>query len=477
MLRTPLLLIFIVILAVLLSLQVAPPSSGQRQTEVEDEGDVVHERIEWFRKRHRQLDPKLRLKEVREEYQAREAIRKRLGPRQMAAADTWVSAGPTNGAGRINSIAVHPTATGTVYVGANSGGVWKTTDGGNTWRNLTDSINNLNVGAIAIAPSSPNIIYVGTGSEHTGGIGLLKSTDGGETWQFPATVVSYRFSRISVHPTNPLELVAATYSGAYRSIDGGNTWAVAIPDNPYSQIDDLKRDPTNPLVLYATALTSEAAIVLKSTDGGVTFTEKMGGLPKIVDVSSLAVTPNPNIVYLLTIVREGGLTISHIFKSTNAAETWQDVTSFSGSPDFGVNHLLGGQSWHDNTIIVSPSNANEITVGGVRYRRSLDGGATWFQPFCDFTNCLQIHSDWTDQQYQGSTLWIANDGGVYSAQGNIATEHNQGLVIREYYAMSNHPILGNSFLAGSQDNGTDWRPPTGGTELFLMRSAMGLILP
>jgi len=130
--RTPLLLTFIVILAFLLLLQVAPPSSSQSKTEVEDEGDVVHERIEWFKKRHRQLDPKQRLKEVREEYQAREAIRKRLGPRQLASADTWVSAGPTNGAGRINSIAVHPTATGTVYVGANSGGVWKTTDGGET---------------------------------------------------------------------------------------------------------------------------------------------------------------------------------------------------------------------------------------------------------------------------------------------------------------------------------------------------------
>src|SRR5689334_22639395 len=196
--RTPLLLTFIVILAFLLLLQVAPPSSSQSKTEVEDEGDVVHERIEWFKKRHRQLDPKQRLKEVREEYQAREAIRKRLGPRQLASADTWVSAGPTNGAGRINSIAVHPTATGTVYVGANSGGLWKTTDGRETWRNLTDSINNLNVGAIALAPSSPNIIYVGTGSEHTSGIGLLKSIDGGETWQFPATVLSGRFSRISV---------------------------------------------------------------------------------------------------------------------------------------------------------------------------------------------------------------------------------------------------------------------------------------
>lgn len=467
MVRNAILLSFTVILALLLSLQVTPPSSSQRKTEVEDEGDVVRERIEWFRKRHPQLDPKLRLKSVREEYQTREAIKKSPGLRQTAAATTWTSAGPSNGAGRINSIAVHPTTAGTVYIATNSGGVWKTTDNGNTWRNLTDSINNLNAGAIALAPSNPNIVYLGTGSEHAGGIGLLKSTDGGETWQFPSDVIAYRFFRISVHPTNALELVAASDRGALRSTDGGNTWTVGIPSNPYFQVTDVKRDPSNPLVLYASANTGEGARILKSTDGGISFTEKMAGLPAVLDPISLAITPsNPRVVYALTAVRPGGPVISHLFRSTDAAETWQDVTGFS--LDSGTNRILGGQAWHDNTVVVSPSNANEITVGGISYRRSLDGGATWFVPFCDNASCISIHPDWTDQQYQGSTLWMANDGGIYSAQGNIAAAHNQGLPIREYYVMSNHPILANSFLAGSQDNGTDWRPPAGGTDLFLM---------
>src|SRR5689334_21429459 len=151
MVRNAILLSFSVMFALLLSLYLTPPSSSQRKTEVEDEADVIRQRIEWFKKRHPQLDPKLRLKNVREEYHAREALRKRLGPRQTAVATAWTLAGPSNGAGRINSIAVHPTAIGTVYVAANSGGVWKTIDGGETWRNLTDSINNLNAGAIALA--------------------------------------------------------------------------------------------------------------------------------------------------------------------------------------------------------------------------------------------------------------------------------------------------------------------------------------
>jgi len=388
----------------------------------------------------------------------------------MSAATGWVSLGPSNAAGRINSIAVHPTSIGTIYVGANSGGVWKTTDQGESWRNLTDSINNSNVGALAIAPSAPNVVYVGTGSEHAAGIGLLKSTDGGETWQFPTNVIANRFFRISVHPTNPLELVVASDGGALRSTDGGNTWAVGIPRDPYFQVTDMKRDPTNALVLYATANTPFGGRVLKSIDGGASFAEKMAGLPNTPDPMCIAITPaNPQAVYVLTAVHSAGSIISHVFKSTDGADTWDDLEGFSGSTDFGTSHLLGGQAFHNNTIIVSPSDPDEITVGGVFYRRSVDGGETWFQPFCDVAfNCFNIHADWTDQQYQGSQLWIVNDGGVYSAQGNSAFDHNRGLAVREYYAISNHDVLTNGFLAGSQDNGTDWRPASGGTELFTM---------
>ena len=179
--RSAILLLSTLILVLLLSLCFTPPSTSQIKKEVEDESREILERIKWFKKRHPDVAPELRLKRVREEYLSKEAFKKRSGARPMSAATSWVSLGPSNGAGRINAVAVHPTAMGTVYVAANSGGVWKTTDNGETWTNLTDSINNLNVGAIAFAPSSPNLLYVGTGSEHAAGIGLLKSTDGGAT--------------------------------------------------------------------------------------------------------------------------------------------------------------------------------------------------------------------------------------------------------------------------------------------------------
>jgi hypothetical protein len=398
--RGAILLSSIVVLALLLSLEVTSPSASQSKQEVEDEAEEIVERLRWFKERHPDVDPKTRLKRVRDEYQSRQAIKKRMRVRQMSSATSWVSLGPSNGAGRISSVAVHPTTIGTVYVGANSGGVWKTTNNGETWNNLTDSINNLNVGAVALAPSSSNIVYVGTGSEHAAGIGFLKSIDGGETWQFPSEVIAARFFRISVHPTNPLELVAACSSGALRSTDGGNTWAVGIPSDPYFHVTDMKRDPTNPLVLYATANTPFGGRVLKSTDGGTSFTEKMEGLPDIPDSMSIAITPsNPRVLYVLTAVQGIGSPISHVYKSNDGAETWEDLEGFSGSTDFSTSHLLGGQAFHNNTIIVSPFNPNEITAGGVFYRRSLDGGETWFQPFCDVSfNCFNIHVDWTDQQ-------------------------------------------------------------------------------
>jgi len=230
--KSALLLFSSVMLALLLAVYLAPPTYVAGQTESnkdtdkkekeedadEDEADMIRERIRWFKKRHPDVDPLERLKRTRDEYQSRQATKKRVGVRPMSVVTDWVPLGPSNGAGRIASIAPHPTAMGTIYVGANSGGVWKTTDNGETWRNLTDSINNLNVGAIALAPSSPNVIYVGTGSEHSSGIGLLKSTDGGETWQFPANLLAFRFFRISVHPTNPLDLVVATDRSEERRV-------------------------------------------------------------------------------------------------------------------------------------------------------------------------------------------------------------------------------------------------------------------
>ncbi len=208
----------------------------------EGEADAILERIRLYQMRHGGIDPESRLELVKEQYQQREVERSRSSVETLAdAGSSWVSLGPTNGAGRVTSIAPHPTIMGTVYVGADAGGVWKTTDGGTTWVNLTDSISNLLVGAVALAPSSPNIVYLGTGSEKGSGIGLLKSVDGGATWLFPRSVIATRFFRISVHPTNPQELVAGTQEGILRSVDGGSTWTTVVSFPTNSSANDIRR--------------------------------------------------------------------------------------------------------------------------------------------------------------------------------------------------------------------------------------------
>ncbi len=210
----------------------ASSERGEGRVERDDEETAsIGARVELYLRQHGTLGesgPAARLERSRREYERRRGEKRGLATKD-AAADRWVSLGPTNGAGRMTSLAPHPTVMGTLYAGAAGGGVWKTVDDGASWIPLTDDLPDLAVGAIALAPSEPERIYLGTG-EPVGmpGIGLLTSTDGGANWVLPSEVVANSFYRISVHPDRPLEVVAATDAGGLRSTDGGATWT-SIP--------------------------------------------------------------------------------------------------------------------------------------------------------------------------------------------------------------------------------------------------------
>lgn len=451
----------------LLALTVAAPmaTAGDRESKAaraesdrgkRGESEEILERVRLYLQRHGdhgRIDPAARSKRVAVEYAYRVARkRESLG----IGGNTWMSIGPTNGAGRINGLAVHPTSAGTLYAGAAGGGLWKTTNAGTNWIPLTDDINDLSVGAVALAPSSPNIIYLGTGepvgSSSFGGIGLLKSTDGGATWLFPASVVSSSFYRISVHPTNPMDLVIATSDGGFRSLDGGSTWTLVIP----SIVTDVVRDPTNASVLFA----ASGGRVLKSTDGGGTWLEKSAGLTLTYNRVALAISPsNPMVIYAATAL--GGPGTSHIFKSTNGGDLWNDLPGVASS---GMSYYHYNQVNYDNTIVVSPTNADVVLAGGVAYIRSTDGGLT-FSSVLENPDSGNPHVDVHDLQYQGSTLWVANDGGVWSSadDGVTYSERNAALVTRQYYAIANDPTNRSRMLGGTQDNGTDQRGDNGGT--------------
>lgn len=438
------------------------------------------------------IDPELLLKRSREihdqlehDVQAARKIRTEAIP-----GSNWVSLGPTNGSGRILSVATDPTVPGSAIVGSAGGGAWKTTDFGQNWTALTDTIPNLSIGAVGIAPSSPSVVYLGTGEagpngDRIPGIGILSSNDGGLTWTLPPSVLAAGFHRITVHPTNPQELVVGASTGAYRSTNGiAGPWTEVIPAASYGEVADLVRDPSNPLVIYAatwdgtncvkggctsaTPLPFLSPTIMKSTDGGKTFAASVNGFPVSTPASrlsriSLAIAASsPQTLYASVAVLNttSGVEVCHIYKTTNGGALWADTALAQTSPQ---NNYLTAQAGYDNTIVVQPSDPNTVLSGGVRYVRTTDGGLTWTTPpFGGVT----VHSDAHDMRYDaGGGLFIANDGGIWTSADNAVhvTQRNDGLVTRQFYFLTNDPTNPNRIFGGLQDNGTIRRPDLGGT--------------
>jgi hypothetical protein len=446
----------------------------------EDGPRQMRERVLLYLQRHADngvIEPERRRVRVAAEYARYREEENRTGRGTLAVGGSqWISLGPTNGAGRMTALAFDPNSSSTVYAGAAGGGLWRSTDSGTTWTPLTDGLNDLSVGAVAVAPSSPATIYLGTGEggyaiDFIPGIGLLKSNDGGSTWKLPASVIATTFYRISVHPTNPNELVVGTREGAFRSVDGGNSWTNVISRSSWGDVPDLVRDANDPKTLYATTWCASGSCefvsshVLKSTDGGATWTDHSTGLPSdtstgVYERMSVAMSASSSsVLYAARGIRNTTTKVvtSHVYRSADGGTTWADLPAVSGNGSNG--RYMADQSWYNNVIVVSPSDSSTVLVGGTTYLRSSDGGTT-------FSNTLSgIHVDCHDLRYQGSTLWIANDGGIWRSDddGHSASSKTEGLVTRQYYALAVDPVNRNRVLAGAQDNGTGQRTDAGGT--------------
>ena len=152
---------------------------------------------------------------------------------------------------------------------------------------------------------------------------------------------------------------------------------------------------------------------------------------------------------------------THIYKSTDEGENWGELMQVSQNPNPNVQHMLAGQGWYNNVIVVSPTNESVVIAGGTYYAKSTDAGLHW-----QGLASSDLHVDVHQLRFNGSTLWICNDGGIWSSpdEGTSVAAHNQGLVIRQYYSLVSDASHGNRIFAGSQDNGTDRRPDSGGTE-------------
>src|SRR4051794_16816538 len=335
----------------------------------------------------------------------------------------WRLVGPYRG-GRCVAVAGHPTESQTFYFGTTGGGVWKTTDGGISWHNISDGyFKRASVGGIAVSPSDPNVIYVGMGESTirgnvSHGDGVYKSVDGGETWTHCGLEATRNIGKVRVHPTNPdLVYVAATghahgpnaERGVYRSKDGGQTWELVLHRDENAGAVDLSLDPNNPRVIYAALWESRrgphylnsggpGSGLFKSTDGGDTWTEltRNEGLPKgTIGKIGITVSPaNPDRVWAIVEAAEGG-----VFRSDNAGKTWTKVNE---------ERKLRQRAWYYSQIYADPLNAESVYVLNTGFYKSNDGGKS-------FNGISVPHGDNHD-------LWLApndanrmiesNDGGA-----------------------------------------------------------------
>ena len=406
----------------------------------------------------------------------------------------WRCIGPHRG-GRVVAAVGDPLDPMTFYFGAVAGGVWKTTDGGTTWDNVSDGFfKTAAVGALAVAESDPNVIYVGTGEATirgnvSHGDGVYKSTDAGQTWANVGLGDTRHIAKVRVHPTNPdLVYVAAlghawgpnAERGVFRSKDGGTTWEQILTRGDRAGAIDLVMDATNPRILYAALWEAqrypyklvsggEGSGIFKSTDGGDTWIELTGnaGLPKgVIGKIGVAASPaKPGRVWALVEAEEGGL-----FRSEDGGNTWQQ-TSDSAS--------LRGRAWYYTHVFADPRNPDGCYVMNYQSWRSTDGGKT----FIAFpTPHGDTHDLWIDPQ-NPKRMIEGNDGGAcvsFNGGQTWSTIYNQPTA--QFY----HVIADNRtpyWVYGSQQdnsaitlpnlsthgaiNANEWEEPGGGESGYI----------
>ena len=374
--------------------------------------------------------------------------------------------GPSRG-GRVTAVAGHVSHAYTFYMGSTGGGVWRTPNAGRTWQNLTDDdFGAGSVGAVAVAPSDPNVIYVGTGSacprgNVSIGDGMYRSTDAGASWQHIGLERAGAISRIRIHPDDPDRLWVSVLGqifgsnperGVYRSTDGGATWEQVLYISDDAGMADLELDPFNPRVLYAAAWRverkpwtlidgSDEGGLFRSTDGGDTWDRLEGGLPTGV-LGRIGVSASPARRGRLWTIITAADGRGGIFRSEDHGDSWKRV---SDEPE------LLTRGWYYSHIYADPADPNTVWGSNVRFFRSVDGGANWERVS---TPHGDNHDLWINPE-QPHIMVQANDGGAnVSVDGgrSWSTQNNQPTA--EFYRVTVDNQFPYRIYGAQQDNST-----------------------
>jgi len=384
--------------------------------------------------------------------------------------------GPSIMGGRVSDVEGVPGDLRIVYVGAASGGVWKTVDGGITWKPIFDDQPVSSIGDLALEPGNPEVLYVGTGESNlrnsvSFGNGVYKSTDGGASFRHLGLADTRHISRVVINPRNPERVYVGAFGhafgpnperGVFRSLDGGGSWEKVLYIDERHGVADLEIDPQNPNILYAAfwhferkpwtlESGSESGGLYKSVDGGTTWKKLEKGLPRLLGRMGVKVASSrPEIVYALAESREGTL-----FRSEDRGESFTKVSS-------DVRIVSRGFYFAD--LRVDPTNENRLFTLSGSLNLSIDGGKSFERI------SRSMHSDyhalWIDPEDPGR-MWQGHDGGAgVSYNGGQTWEFVSVLPLGQFYSIfadNREPFY---YVGGGlQDNAT-WYGPSRNGEPF-----------
>jgi photosystem II stability/assembly factor-like uncharacterized protein len=408
------------------------PREEKKYDENFEEEEVFERRTEWSRMVQGEREDHL-LQQKRKVFAQREVQ------------NIWIPIGPININGRIKSLAIHPTDGNIVYAGGANGGVWKTTDGGITWRSTMDTELSMAIGAIGISESNPNVVYAATGEATMGtpsfdGVGVYKTTDGGGDWDLLASITSVECSKVLVHPLDPNIVYVAGNSGLHKSDNGGESWTNILT----GYITDALMNPLSPNIIYAGIWNNG---VWKTTNGGTTWTNLSNGLPTgpSADWIKLAMGLNGS-GGTEFLVAKTDVNSDRVFKSLNGGTSWTNIPDIMG----GHQDNDGMRTWA-NFVAVDPNNHDVIFVGAVGIKRSSNGG-TSFSPIPD---THPDHHVIVFSHMDSNVCYMATDGGVYKStnNGQTWTLTSNDLVCTQLYNLSVAQTLPFVVGCGTQDQG------------------------
>lgn len=381
----------------------------------------------------------------------------------------WRELGPAIMAGRIDAFAVVESNPGIVFAGTASGGVWKTTNNGITWKPVFDNEAVSTIGHVAVAPSDPSIVWVGTGEpanrqSSSWGNGVYKSTDGGKSWTNMGLQDTHHIGRVVIHPTDPNIVYVAALGhlwgankerGLFKTTDGGKTWNNVLFINEDTGVVDVAMDPQSPGTLYAAAYQRRRtaygfngggpdSALYKTIDGGATWKKLTQGLPEGGDTGRIGVSiyrSKPNIVYAIIEHAKGG-----VFRSEDKGESWKKMSATNPRP------------MYYSQIRIDPNNDQRIWVLGARMYYSEDGGK-------NFSTRLvrRIHGDhhalWINPANSDHML-VGSDGGIHWSYDRGRTwDFVNTLALGQFYEVGFDLRKPYTICGGLQDNGS-WCGPS-----------------